>query len=184
MGIANPVTKVDLRGAGNSANSVGIGQTTQTAADAGAGALRYSPFNGGRIQFSEGTVWSNLQADPRKVSVVAEITSYIGATGVAFETVSDITSYREKSEADNALDATTGIFKAPRPGFYLISIKCNTSFAAGSGTGTLKLESNCTNSFSLKAGDKIIVGLYMALGGGNKTLIADGNYNNLAIVQQ
>lgn len=45
VGVLNPVTRLDTRSTVNTDNSIGIGKTTQTAAEAEAGAMRYGKWS-------------------------------------------------------------------------------------------------------------------------------------------
>uniref|UniRef100_A0AAU6WNJ8 SH3 domain-containing protein n=1 Tax=Chryseobacterium endophyticum TaxID=1854762 RepID=A0AAU6WNJ8_9FLAO len=60
VGTLIPSVKLDLRSAGSN-NSLGIGNTAQTAAQVSAGTLRYVPVNGGVLQYSDGTAWFQLK---------------------------------------------------------------------------------------------------------------------------
>lgn len=58
IGTINPMTKVDVRSSQDS-NAIGIGNTTLTAAAAGAGALRYNTVSK-FLEYSDGTNWVPL----------------------------------------------------------------------------------------------------------------------------
>lgn len=62
--------------------------------------------------------------------------------------------------------------------------KCNNSFAAGTGSATTTVGGNCTTAFNLKKNQIVVMDLYIALGGSDKTLISTQGYNNLTIAQQ
>lgn len=119
VGTINPVAKVDLRGAGT-ANAVGIGTTSQTAVAAGAGAVRYSSYSGGTIQFSDGVNWFNLLSNTQKVSVIQKV---FGSPSVSSGTPTFITSWKSFADTHNAFN--NGVFTAPRTGIYLVTATYN-----------------------------------------------------------
>jgi len=130
VGLLSPVTKVDLRSA-DQKGILGVGTNTQLAIVAGAGAIRYNA--GGYLDYSDGDNWIALPLTaPTKVLINATKGSTQGITsGVATST--PIVGWAKSGDTENAFDIATGIFKAPRDGFYLVSF----SITLGPGTGNI-----------------------------------------------
>ncbi|UKB78342.1 hypothetical protein [Chryseobacterium sp. MEBOG07] len=124
VGIIKPIAKLDLRGAANTNNSIGIGQTTQspdiTGADAGA--LRYATNNAGNLEYSDGTVWYRLNSNSPKIGIVERINT---AITVPYQKDIPLTKWNEVSDITNSFDQSTGVFSAPRSGAYLVTITYN-----------------------------------------------------------
>jgi hypothetical protein len=119
IGLLNPITKVDLRSGDPKKGIIGVGTNTQTAAAAGGGALRYN--TGGFLEYSDGEQWIALPlAPPAKVLINASNASGqsipIGTTAST-----TITGWTTTVDAGNNFNQSTGIFTAPRDGFYLVS---------------------------------------------------------------
>ncbi|UOU98319.1 hypothetical protein MUU74_17735 [Chryseobacterium daecheongense] len=137
--VPSPKVAIDLRSGAN--GSVGIGNTDKTAAQAGAGALRYvaSPAIGvkGYLEFSDGTQWVSFfpKGKPRIIVMASKTSqdtyvfesstpSEIGTkAGIVQRRSSYLTNWTEKLDTDsgvptNNFDPTTGEFIAPRTGIY------------------------------------------------------------------
>ncbi|MCZ4245930.1 hypothetical protein [Pedobacter punctiformis] len=138
--VANPLVALDFRSGTN--QSVAIGMTNQTAAQAGAGALRYNPTPAigvkGYLEYSDGTKWIGyFPYGKPHIVVMAEKTTqdvYIfepGAiptigpqtNGMPQRTSAYLTNWTEKLDSDsgtptNTFDPSTGEFIAPRDGVY------------------------------------------------------------------
>ncbi|WP_185155108.1 hypothetical protein [Chryseobacterium sp. c4a] len=137
--VANPKVAIDLRSGTN--GSVAIGNTDKTAAQAGAGALRYvaSPAIGvkGYLEFSDGTNWVSFfpKGKPRIVVMANKVTqdtyvfesgnsSEIGTkSGIMQRRSSYLTNWTEKLDSDSGVPTSnfnpaTGEFIAPRTGVY------------------------------------------------------------------
>lgn len=186
-GIAG-ATRLDLRSSGGN-NIVGVGNTTQTAAEAGAGAIRYVNRSGGLLQVSNGVVWSNLRSVPERASVVARITSY---RAIPQNTPTVLNNWDEVSDVANNFDNATGTFTAPRDGVYTfsstfdfingtvaansevetqfykngstISVRCLKTW--GESTREAQAGGTCVGSLGLAAGDTVQVRLVQQLRGG------------------
>ncbi|AZA54017.1 hypothetical protein [Chryseobacterium sp. G0201] len=142
--VFNPQVAMDLRSSGIN-GSVAIGNTTQTAAAAGKGAMRYvnSPAIGvkGYLEFSDGTNWIGFfpKGKPRIVvmankatqdTYVFESTDAVGSgteigpkAGIVQRRSSYLTNWAEKLDSDsgvptNTFNPATGEFVAPRAGVY------------------------------------------------------------------
>jgi len=137
--ITNPKVALDLRSAAN--GSIAIGNTTKTAVQTGAGALRYvaSPAIGvkGYLEFSDGTNWVSFfpKGKPRIVVMASKTTqdtyvfesgtpSEIGPkTGIVQRRSSYLTNWTENLDSDSGVPTSnfspaTGEFVAPRDGVY------------------------------------------------------------------
>ncbi|REC48853.1 complement C1q domain-containing protein [Chryseobacterium pennipullorum] len=121
IGILAPAVKVDARSANNTDNSIGVGETSQTAPVAGGGAVRYNPLNGGKMQYSDGTVWQDLISSPTKAVVVANIRAANFAIKIPYRTSTGISGWNEISDPTANFNPGTGVFTAPRTGVYLVS---------------------------------------------------------------
>ena len=121
VGTISPAVKLDLRSSQNTDNSVGIGETTKTAAGAGAGAIRYNPYNGGKMQYSDGTKWEDLISTPAKAIVVSNIQVSPFAIKIPYQVQTVVTQWSELRDSTNNFDPTQGVFTAPRTGIYLVT---------------------------------------------------------------
>lgn len=121
MGTLTPAVKIDVRSVTNTDNSIGIGETSQTASAAGGGAVRYNPLNGGKMQYSDGVVWQDLISSPTKAVVVANIQAANFAVKIPYQVSTGITGWTEVSDPTGNFIPVTGIFTAPRTGVYLVS---------------------------------------------------------------
>ncbi|MGG5208010.1 hypothetical protein ACQWU4_03620 [Chryseobacterium sp. MIQD13] len=117
IGTHSPVVKLDMRtSSGNSA--MAIGSTSQSASSAKAGAIRYASVSGGKIQYSDGTIWYEVQAAPTKVFIKADNTS--GFT-LAPQSSAIPTNWTESYDTTNSFNAATGTFTAPRAGNFMLN---------------------------------------------------------------
>ncbi|MDR4953231.1 hypothetical protein REB14_13715 [Chryseobacterium sp. ES2] len=121
IGTLTPAVKIDTRSASNSDNSIGIGETSQTASAAGGGALRYNPLNGGKMQYSDGVIWQDLISSPTKAVVVANLQAANFAVKIPYQVSTGVAGWTEVSDPTGNFTPGTGIFIAPRTGVYLIS---------------------------------------------------------------
>lgn len=100
---------------------IGLGTTTETAGNAGSGALRYSTISGGVIEYSNGTSWNTLSSTVQRANVYASrlsntrfsIFNNSGSSMNDFNIVS--------GPGMSNFDQTTGVYTAPRNGLYTIS---------------------------------------------------------------
>lgn len=120
LGVANPLTNLDLRGIDG---AIGIGYTNMSASDAGAGAIRYNSSLQ-TLEYSDGTEWIRLQATPEKAFVIAT-NSYgetIPMTGAASAGLVGVSNWDVVYNITNSFDPLTGTFTAPRSGIYSASV--------------------------------------------------------------
>lgn len=120
IGVLNPITKVDLRSADNK-GLIGLGTSTQTPLEAGIGTIRYNVS--GFLEYSDGEQWIALPlAPPTKALVNANKSSVqsIGNNSTVY-----ISGWNETVDLGSGVigdfNPGTGIFTAPRDGFYLVS---------------------------------------------------------------
>ncbi|SHF53787.1 hypothetical protein [Dysgonomonas macrotermitis] len=209
IGVPNPLVKLDLRSASLAAeNALGIGYTSQTAANAGAGAIRYNDTEQ-TLEYSDGTDWLRLQANPDRAMVIAQNSSgqtAYPASGTAL--VTNIVNWTSIYDRTNSFNASTGYFTAPRDGIYSISVTgvfSNTNMNAG-GQYELILASgnneylkstvpflspvvnlNITNVnktvYYLAAGETLHVRAYFYALPGGVTMSTDGSLNVLTIAE-
>lgn len=127
IGTITPVTRLDIRSADiiNPQDAIGIGNTTQTANDAGAGALKYYPsapaapeFIDGHISYSDAVSWSELEARIPNDFVYA-----VNASGqsLANNATTKIANWTETEDVNGSFDPVTGEFTAVKNGNYLVS---------------------------------------------------------------
>lgn len=113
VGTLMPEAGLDLRSSAND-NAFGLGTTNMAASAAGAGALRYEE-NNKRLEFSDGVVWSSSYVAPTKTAVVAQILDSRNIPGNQFTTLNN---WVEQTDLTNSFNPTTGVFTAPREGYY------------------------------------------------------------------
>lgn len=138
-GTVNPKTRVDMRSASN--GIIAIGTTDKNASDVGEGALRYN-HTSKMLEYSDGERWIELPIkEPEKLIISAH-----GAYNT--QTFGDNTTTKmngwttAQSISTDIFDGTT--FKAPRAGYYLVSI--NIIFASGNVYDNSKLELQIVSS--------------------------------------
>lgn len=135
VGVLVPNTRVDIRSGENTA-IVGIGQTNQTATAVGAGVLRYNE-TAKMMEYSDGNAWYPLSDQaPEKIAVVATKTS---AQSFSNNNGTTVIGFNEVEDNYNAFTPTTGIFTAPREGYYYVSF--NLTFQAGTVNNNSYVES-------------------------------------------
>ncbi|MHC5310342.1 hypothetical protein ACYSNM_09835 [Myroides sp. LJL116] len=120
VGTIEPKAAVDLRSVAND-NAFGLGTTTMSASQAQAGALRYEP-NTKRLEYSDGVTWSASYTSPDKAAVIAQIVDDRSIPGDAFTTLNN---WREDKDVTNSFNASTGVFTAPREGYYSVFLTYN-----------------------------------------------------------
>lgn len=131
VGLLNPKTKVDMRSTDDK-GIIGLGTSSQTAAAAGGGAIRYS--NGNIIQYSDGVSWHNLPMTlPPKALVLANKSSALNFTNNSTTLVNGWTTV---TDSQSNFNGTT--FTAPRSGFYIVSF--NITLASGNITQNSRIE--------------------------------------------
>ncbi|MFP3832745.1 hypothetical protein [Chryseobacterium sp. SIMBA_028] len=206
VGTKSPKTRLDLRSP-EKVNAMGVGGTSQTAAVAKSGALRY---NSGTqdLSYSNGTSWVTLAHKAANDFVDAE-----NFSGQSFSnsTQATITGWTKKTDVNSSFNAGTGTFIASKTGVYVVSftfslasggvandsryetlIQTNSTSAStntvfkcvgsypGNNTIGNRIAGNCSGIFNLIKGDNITVSLNQKLGN-TKTLDADGTLTSLSI---
>ncbi|RQP12156.1 MAG: hypothetical protein EAS48_05510 [Chryseobacterium sp.] len=97
--------------------AIAIGSTGSTAAAAGAGAVRYNATDK-EIDYSDGAVWKRLPSDFARAQVVAYKTS---PQSIAHRVHTNVGNWNVETDLTGAFNPTTGAFKAPRDGYYLVT---------------------------------------------------------------
>jgi hypothetical protein len=123
-GVLTPKVKLDMRSAGPE-NALGLSTTTMSAADAGAGAVRYDMVNvpvGPKIEVSDGSVWHKAYIAPQKAVVVAR---KISSQSITQGTATNINNWNIVRDMSNSFDALQGVFTAPRDGTYTFLLTFN-----------------------------------------------------------
>lgn len=144
VGTITPIARLDVRGTG-AKNAIAIGTSSQTASNAGAGAIRY--VNNGTswgIEYSNGTNWIFLPTSPVKALVYAGKNT---TQNISASTVTDITDWLELEDTTNSFNPSSGVFTAPVTGDYIVSLNLvtnSTSIAADSNTETI-ISTNSSN---------------------------------------
>ena len=190
----------DLRDGKN--NSIlAIGESTQTAAVAKEGAVKYDA-NTKSLYLSDNTSWKELASDHIKAFVVADITS--STQSFANNTSSTIRNWVKISDLSNSFNASTGVFTAQRASVYSVSlnitlddgtinaktqlqaslvasggqqVKSITTFNSASG---LSAGVQCSGNFQLALGETLSVVLWHNMGATKQIKVG---YNNLTIVE-
>ncbi len=124
VGVGNitPKVKLDLR-SDSLQNAIGLGTTNLPAATAGAGAMRYYPYNGGSdLQYSDGENWISIFVAPQKASVIAQLRS---AQTIPSKKETIISNWTEIEDITSSFNPSTGAFVAPRDGVYSFVLTLN-----------------------------------------------------------
>lgn len=205
LGVSNPLVNLDLRGTDG---AIGIGYTNTSASDAGAGAIRYNSTLK-TLEYSDGTVWIRLQANPQKAFVIANNLSgqAIGqnSSGVYSGVLKNWTVL---SDYTNSFNSASGVFTTPRAGLYSvlvtavfnpIAVRANAQFElsiyAGAGNNlksvvpylkaasSVPLTGICRSIFYASAGQVIQITTYLSGFDSAPRLSSDGSLNILTIAE-
>lgn len=211
VGILNPDTRVDIR-SGEQTSIVGIGQTSRTAVEVGAGVLRYNEVDD-MMEYSDGLNWYPLSdMPPPKAVVVATKTS---TQTFANNSGTTITNFNTVEDNYNAFNNSSGVFTAPREGYYYVSLNYTLSSGVVNNnsyiesvivssnsqnnikeyrglnsfpgfqtnyTPQIEVAGNATALFYLKEGDTVHFGIYHTLGR-SKTNTGNANENRISIIE-
>ncbi|SHG08378.1 hypothetical protein [Dysgonomonas macrotermitis] len=199
LGVNNPMVRLDLRDGVN--NSImGIGNSSQTATAAKAGALKYDS-GPQALYLSDGTNWNKLSANVIRTYVVADIINI--SQSFATNTSTTVMNWRELEDLLGTFSPTTGIFTAPRTGTYTISaivtfdaglvgansymqmelispsatVKCQTTYY---GAATFQTSVLCSGNFQLSAGETLKSAIYHNMGTAKSP---KAGYCNLSILE-
>lgn len=205
VGLLDPKTKVDIRSA-DQKDIIGLGTSSQTAAEAKAGAIRYS--TGNIIQYSDGAAWHNLPMTlPPKALVLANKGT---ARTFGNNAITTVDGWSVITDPQSNFNGSSGTFTAPRAGFYIVSfnisladaniaqnsrietiIESNTSVnniqiyrsvnsypAWDINTVSNIVGGNCTAIFNLSAGNTIQFKVYHNFGGTRNIDTGNGGTNN------
>lgn len=205
VGLLDPKTKVDIRSA-DQKGIIGLGTSTQTPAEAGPGAIRYS--TGNIIQYSDGLGWHNLpMALPPKALVLANKSSSLLLPN---NTTTTVGGWAVLTDSQSDFNSTSGTFKARRAGFYIVSFnvtlaeaniaqnsRIETIIESSVSTNNIQIYrsvnsypawdvatvsnivgGNCTAIFNLSAGDTIQFKVFHNLGGGRNIDTSNSGTNN------
>lgn len=211
VGILNPDTRVDIR-SGEQTSIVGIGQTSRTAAQVGAGVLRYNQAEN-VMEYSDGVNWHPLRDVPPPKAVV--IATKPSSQTIANSTRTFVIGFNEIEDNYNAFDPSSGTFTAPKEGYYYVSL--NYTLASGAVNNNSYIESvivssnsqdnikeyrglnsfpgfhtnytpqievagNATALFYLKEGDTVRFQIYHNLGS-NKNMNGSASENRISIIE-
>ena len=168
-GVLSPKVKLDTRSTNNTAAGVAIGYTNQSAAQAGAGALRYQDVSGGLLQVSDGVTWNNTFSNPTKSFVAAHIVAN-NATVKFGSTPTDVKGWSTVKDINSDFVASTGIFKARRDGVYNINFSYD--FVQGSVVAGSMVEAQV-----IKSETTIVMKCLKTFAKANRDSQAGGNCN-------
>jgi len=130
VGIGNPspLVRLDAR-VSNTDSAIGIGQTSQKPDDAGEGAIRYSTFSGGVLQYSNGISWNTLESNVQKSLVSGYFSGNINN--------GDFNTLTCTKEVDTNGDFSDNTFTVPRNGNYTFTFAVSSdSSGNNNGNGT------------------------------------------------
>lgn len=128
FGNPTPITKLDLRSADTN-NIIGIGESTLSASQAGAGAIRYNASLK-KIEYSNDINWNSLSLIPEKAIAIVKKNSNTTNITFAKNKTNAVTNWNIVEKNTGELNPTTGEFTAPRDGNYKVSFSYN--FKTGS----------------------------------------------------
>ncbi|SHF16785.1 hypothetical protein [Dysgonomonas macrotermitis] len=199
-GVITPSVLLDLRD-GTDNSIVAVGQSNQTGAIAGGGALKYDT-SAKSLYLSDGINWNVLASDYIKAFVVADITN--ASQNFANNTTNTISNWTIVSDQTNSFNPLSGIFTAKRSSVYSVSlnitlddgavnartqlqasikasggqeVKCITTFNTA---GTLPTGVQCSGNFNLALNETLSTSLWHNLGSTKNIKV---EYNNLTIVE-
>lgn len=122
MGVANPLVKLDLRSSTlTNGNALGIGYTSKTAVQAGAGAIRYNATDK-TLEYSDGTTWVRLQSNPDRAMVIAKVASHVFTPNSGNIIGTYLRNWTTIYDKTGNFNSVTGVFVAPRDGIYSAAI--------------------------------------------------------------
>lgn len=206
VGLLNPITKVDVRSPDNK-GIIGLGTNAQAANVAGAGAIRYNV--GGFLEYSDGEQWIALPlAPPTKALVNASKST---AQNITTGTSTFITGWTETVDVGNnfnnndtftaprdgfylvSFSITLASGNIPKNTFIETAIESsqvtdnipvyktvNSYPAFQAGAVSNYISGNCNAIFNLKKDDTIKFSIKHNIGS-TRSILSDGNLNNLSI---
>lgn len=214
LGTLNPITRIDLRGTNGGNNIIGIGNTTLSASQAKAGAVKYASDTK-ELHYSDGDQWLILESSAVRDCVIAA--NDFNMMVCPNNTTIRLGNWISKYDPTSTFDPNTGIFTAPKTGLYTATfsihmvidkvvagsylegqwiasngetIKCINTFPIA---GSYMASIICSGTIKLNKGDTLYPQVFhntgtdkhlRVYGDTPSNPVSDLNFNNISIVIQ